>query len=540
MACTNGTERKPGTPDYIFVDFPDVLCGAYGPDSLFCKASKGEILPPVPFSFIFADVFCSGPPPFPEGFGPLDFTDGTWLQKLIDIGKALVWPIYCKCKDKAPVPPFQGGQCDCKAYDTTWEYSYTASDGNTYSEKTLHLMWGPVQDIRITGALPNLTIEILFKGFRYGGAPCNALMWRGVATLGGTGNSNYQAKILSVVTADGGLDSCGNPPSGPAPGPADEPAPPPPLPKPPTNLPTPPSPVKPGPAGPAGPAGKDAAPCVPCKDGATGPAGPQGLQGLQGATGPTGLSGSTGATGPTGFTGPMGTTGATGLTGATGTTGATGAIGPTGPTGPQGLAGKDAEVKFVTIQVPFAECNNYTVVETMRTIQVIAGTEAAVKADHEQAVRIAIFQCEQGAPVSAIADWWQVRLNADIPQLVVVFGPTANRNYHDISIPHPVNIAKRIVSPIASYTKGNFQGMVICKDNSKFIINASTAASAEALCNQAIAAINPVWLESPPRVHISQRKGQAVTPELMKPRFLMYFPTGQKQTIPEWRTVIPA
>lgn len=80
--------------------------------------------------------------------------------------------------------------------------------------------------------------------------------------------------------------------------------------------------------------------------------------------------------------------------------------------------------------------------------------------------------------------------------------------------------------------------MVICKDNSKFIINAVSPQLAAAMCQQAIAAIDPVFLDNPPRVHISERKGPSVQVELIRPRFLMFFPTGQKQTIPEWRTVI--
>ena len=51
----------------------------------------------------------------------------------------------------------------------------------------------------------------------------------------------------------------------------------------------------------------------------------------------------------------------------------------------------------------------------------------------------------------------------------------------------------------------------------------------------AIQLIDENYLEDPPRIHISERKGQAVAVDSMLPRACMYYPTGQRNFVPEWR-----
>lgn len=518
MACTNGSEAKPGAPPYFMVDSRETTCALWGQESLVCKWISWAPFGGLVTAVVETASFCAGPPVYPPPLTIADFTSNVWVSKAIELAKAYAWPKYCKCKDKPPdpnkPPSFEGGQC-AKNYCVKYSYSTVNTNDQYHPQSPIITV---CQGRHPAGGFPPITGPI--SGFTFGDGGSNKVQYFRVQCATGDlelsswfenyfyGPPNYVFTVDSVFPSDGSPDNCGSlPPSDPP----DNVDPPPPLPPPPNDLPDPPPPP-PGPPGPTGPPGKDAPPCVPCKDG---------LPGLDGKTGPTGAPGPTGAIGPTGPVGPRGP------------------IGQTGASGNDGIAGKDAEVEFVNIIVPVIDCNNYSVVETLRVIQVIKGTENQVKLAHEQAAKTATQQCIAGPPVSAIADWWQVRLQSDVPQLVLIYGPTANRNYHDLSIPHPRDISKRAIAPIGVYTKGSFQGMVICKDNSKFVVNAVSAQLAASLCEEAIAAIDPAWLELPPRVHISQRKGQGVKPELMKPRFLMYFPTGQRQTIPEWRTVIP-
>ena len=105
-----------------------------------------------------------------------------------------------------------------------------------------------------------------------------------------------------------------------------------------------------------------------------------------------------------------------------------------------------------------------------------------------------------------------------------------------LSIPHPVNTDEPTEALLPSYTKGNWQGMVICRDNSKFIVNAVNSGEAAAMCDAAISLIDPDWLEQPPRAYIGERKGQAVGVDDMYPATIQYFESGQQNMIPNWRS----
>lgn len=138
----------------------------------------------------------------------------------------------------------------------------------------------------------------------------------------------------------------------------------------------------------------------------------------------------------------------------------------------------------------------------------------------------------------AVPAWWQVRLGASIPQLACVFRKGGSRTYHSLSIPHPANTEKVEGILLPAYTKGSYQGMVVCKDNSKFIINCNTQEEAERMCSLAIPLIQAEWLESPPRIHIGKRKGQAVSVDYMTPTSINYYPTGQQNLVPAWRVKV--
>ena len=137
-------------------------------------------------------------------------------------------------------------------------------------------------------------------------------------------------------------------------------------------------------------------------------------------------------------------------------------------------------------------------------------------------------------------DWWQVRLGSNVPQICVAFRRVGYRDYYSLSIPHPKNTTKPSTSPLPAYKKGPWQGMIICTDNSKFIVNAETLEEANRICSIATTLIDPNFLESPPRIHISERKGPAVAVDQMVPRAVFYYSTGQQSMIPDWRFALHA
>jgi hypothetical protein len=144
--------------------------------------------------------------------------------------------------------------------------------------------------------------------------------------------------------------------------------------------------------------------------------------------------------------------------------------------------------------------------------------------------------CEiEVSTVSAIPDWWQVRLGADVPQLALVFRKAFSKTYYQITIPHPLNTNKLVIPPIGSYEKGNWMAEAICVDNSKLIVNCKTKTEAQRVMNLAIELVDPIWLGDPHRLYFAERKGIAVQPGEMKATSALYFSTGQQDAIPDWR-----
>ncbi len=164
----------------------------------------------------------------------------------------------------------------------------------------------------------------------------------------------------------------------------------------------------------------------------------------------------------------------------------------------------------------------------------LLGIHQLVQIINNNLVKLFEASCDKDGVV-AFPAWWQTRLMADVPQTVCIFRKGGSSTYHSIAIPHPATTTKAEGAILPPYTKGNYMGMVTCRDNSKFIINCVSEAEAERMCNVAIAKIAPEFLETPPRVYIGKRKGQAVSVNPMTPTSIEYYSKGQQNNIPDWR-----
>ncbi len=159
----------------------------------------------------------------------------------------------------------------------------------------------------------------------------------------------------------------------------------------------------------------------------------------------------------------------------------------------------------------------------------IAGIMAALNLIH------ADTKCPPEGAILAVPDWWSMRRGADRPQLSVVLRKGNTRNYHTLNIPHPIIDPPPSESPISPYVAGNWQATIYLIDNSKFIVNAENATVANRVALEAAAAINPRFLDSPLKISITERRGFPVNVDIMVPRYLQYFPEGQKSRRPLWR-----
>lgn len=152
----------------------------------------------------------------------------------------------------------------------------------------------------------------------------------------------------------------------------------------------------------------------------------------------------------------------------------------------------------------------------------------------EQAIIKEVCDLEIDA-IAAIPEWWERRLQSDIPQISLVFRSVGTRTYYKLNIPHPFNTNKLVNAPIEGYKKGNWQAQIICLDNSKFIVNCETKEEAERVGNLALTLIDPQYAGLNPKLYFAERRGEPVQDGIMLATSAMFFPTGQKNTVPEWR-----
>jgi hypothetical protein len=157
---------------------------------------------------------------------------------------------------------------------------------------------------------------------------------------------------------------------------------------------------------------------------------------------------------------------------------------------------------------------------------------------HVQAIEQTIINevCEvEKESVVASPDWWQVRLRGDVPQIALVFRAMGTKTYYKLTLPHPLNLNKLTAPPIPTYKKGNWQGEIVCVDNSKFVVNCESKIEAERVVNLALLFIDPVFAGLTPRLYFAERKGIAVSTGSMLATSALYFSKGQKNTMPDWR-----
>jgi hypothetical protein len=171
---------------------------------------------------------------------------------------------------------------------------------------------------------------------------------------------------------------------------------------------------------------------------------------------------------------------------------------------------------------------------TPRFLRLDSPPTQALRDEFDALAQLAAKGCESD-PVASIPDWWQVRLGATRPQIVVAYRKEDTGTYHQISIPHPNQTAKWTENLLGDYRKGPYAGILTLTDNSKFIVNCETEAEAWRMIAKAKTIINPVYLGSGMTEQVTKRAGKAVAPASLYGRTAAYFPSGQEKSVPEWR-----
>lgn len=141
--------------------------------------------------------------------------------------------------------------------------------------------------------------------------------------------------------------------------------------------------------------------------------------------------------------------------------------------------------------------------------------------------------------IAAIPDWWQVRLGANRPQLLILYARkfsdgTWDKPKYVLSVPHwNKSKVETQLSDFPAYEKGNFQGTRVLPDNSKLIVNALTADEALRVIVKLSASI-PGDLIQQAQTSIADRRGAELRKIKVFPRIARFFATGQRDLRPTW------
>ena len=199
------------------------------------------------------------------------------------------------------------------------------------------------------------------------------------------------------------------------------------------------------------------------------------------------------------------------------------------------------EITEVTVDI-FNKCDPEGEESEFSAIQVptIVGLEAqTVIQFNRMALLEKAIKCGDQTAVAAIPEWWQVRIGADRPQLVVLFADKKDdgnygRSRWSLSIPH-YNQSSDVKPAIPAYNKGSCFAIATLKDNSKLIVNAASEEEAESVVQALVRYVNPEFVPSPLPLHTGKRKGKELTTGRLYPVVASFFKDGQKNNHPEWK-----
>lgn len=174
-----------------------------------------------------------------------------------------------------------------------------------------------------------------------------------------------------------------------------------------------------------------------------------------------------------------------------------------------------------------------------QSVLVSAPSAASTKILLDNQADLLSLQCEKDDCTAVVPDWWQVRLGADRPQLIVLYARkfsdgTWDKPKYAVSIPRwSKSEAQTVYEDFPIYQKGQFQGTTIFSDNSKLIVNCFNAIEAERVTNKLLLSI--LDIDKQDSVYSTTfRRGRPLSEITVYPRMVKYFATGQRNLQPTW------
>ena len=195
-------------------------------------------------------------------------------------------------------------------------------------------------------------------------------------------------------------------------------------------------------------------------------------------------------------------------------------------------------MKFSIISVQkFSNCDkDGNPVYTNQSISVIQGTEQQEINKFAELAKIAAQECKDCDCIATVPEWWQLRPEAQRPQGILLFrelrddGTIGNDRY-SITIPHCTLTTPPSNPPLVEYKKGDFEGILTLKDNSKLIVNCETAIECNRVIDKLSQVIDNDYLEGSSR-KIGKRSGLPFKQIKVVASGAHYYPNGVKSMKP--------
>jgi hypothetical protein len=181
-----------------------------------------------------------------------------------------------------------------------------------------------------------------------------------------------------------------------------------------------------------------------------------------------------------------------------------------------------------------SDTNTVTGRQVLKTCFLIRDEDSAIEVMNKMlAYQAYIKKYGDLTAVASIPEDWQLKVEAQRPQLVVVFRPTSKKEksgYYSFVIPH-YNGDK--TPSIKSFTKGNYWARIILKDNSKIVINANTENNAVEMAKSFLKYVEAKYKTN--NIRTGEYLDNPFKVLSLKPWRADYYPNGKKNNYPKWQ-----
>jgi cell division septum initiation protein DivIVA len=188
----------------------------------------------------------------------------------------------------------------------------------------------------------------------------------------------------------------------------------------------------------------------------------------------------------------------------------------------------------------FVRCNPTTKAPEYAAIlmPVIKGTELAEAEKARRLAEIEGQQCRDFNAIATVPEWWQLRPEAGRTQGIYVYKElrgdgTIGNDPYAITVPHCALTTAPGAAILPEYQKGNYQGVLFLKDNSKLVVNCVSEVECQRVIDKLSKVIKSDYLTGSTTT-IGKHKGRPFKEIRVKAQWLHFFPTGAKSMKPAY------